>query len=73
MTAQDVYSQSVRRLSPEERFRLATLILDELTRGGKISPVMESRDVWTEEDRTDVTAFSLDYAAARYPEDEDLI
>ncbi len=73
MTAQDLYAKKVRTLSPAERFRLATLILDELTRAGELPAMTDSSDVWSEQDQRDVTAFSLSYAASLYPEDEDLV
>ncbi len=73
MTAQKVYADTVVNLTPSERFRLVALILDELTRAGALPAVVDSTDVWTEQDQKDVTAFSLSYAASLYPEDEDLV
>ncbi len=73
MTAQKVFTDTVVNLTPGERFRLAALILDELTRAGTLPAVVDSADIWSEQDQRDVTAFSLSYAAALYPEDEDLV
>lgn len=73
MTARQVYVDTIRTLPPGERLRLAALILDELTRTGAMPAVVDSSDVWSEQDQRDVVAFSLDYAAALYPEDEDLV
>ena len=65
--------KSARALSPAERLWLASLILDELTRSGAPPAFVDGDDAWSQEDQRDLTAFSLDYAASRYPEDEDLI
>jgi hypothetical protein len=67
-SAQEVYTQVVRTLSPTERLRLATLILNELV--NQNSSVVEQSDRWTEEDRIDLANFSLQYAATLFPEDE---
>lgn len=72
ITAQEVYADTVLKLTPAERFRLASLILDELTRVGAFPAVVDSTDIWTEQDQQDVTRFSLSYAASLYPEDEEL-
>lgn len=68
-TAQEVYSQVVRTLSPNERLRLATLILNELVQQNMS---IEQSDTWTEEDQTDLVNFSLQYAATMFPEDEEI-
>ncbi|HXG66524.1 MAG TPA: hypothetical protein VNO70_15600 [Blastocatellia bacterium] len=70
-TAQEVYMESVRALSPVERLRLAALILQELTQSGVL--VIDRGDAWNEQDQSDLTAFSLRYAAELYPEDEELV
>jgi ribose 5-phosphate isomerase RpiB len=68
-SAQEVYSQIVCTLSPTERLRLATLILNELVE--QDSSVIDQSDCWTEQDQIDLTNFSLQYAAAVLSEDED--
>jgi hypothetical protein len=70
-TAQEIYSQVVRSLSPTERLRLANLILNDLVRQN-VSVVDES-DTWTEQDKTDLANFSLQYAATLFPDDEEII
>jgi hypothetical protein len=65
--------RSVHALSPAERLQLAAVILDELTRAGAPPALVDGNDMWSEQDRSALTAFSLDYAASQYPEDEDLI
>ena len=69
-TAQEIFNQTIRSLAPKERLRLAALILDDLAQSGV---VVDSRDTWGEEDMRDLTAFSLQYAATLYPEDEELV
>lgn len=70
-TAQDVYTQTVRALPLTERLRLAALILDDLAQPNVA--VVDSGDAWTEQDQSDVAAFSLQYAATLYPEEEELV
>ncbi|NJK66196.1 MAG: hypothetical protein HC789_17930 [Microcoleus sp. CSU_2_2] len=67
-TAQEIYTQVVRGLSPTERLRLATLILNELV--GQQLPLVDRSDTWTEEDRIDLVNFSLHYAATTFPDTE---
>lgn len=69
-TAQEVYSQVVLILSPNERLRLATLILNELVQQNE--SVIAQSDTWTEQDQTELVNFSLQYAAAIFPEDEEI-
>jgi hypothetical protein len=69
-TAREIYIQVVRTLSPTERLRLATLILNELSQQNVA--VVEPSDTWNEEDRLDVTTFSLQYAATLFPESEEV-
>ena len=56
-TAQEIYTQVVRDLSPTERLRLATLILNELV--GQQLPSVDQSDTWTKEDQIDLANFSL--------------
>lgn len=69
-TAQEVYSQVIRTLSPNERLRLATLILNELVQ--QDVSVIDQNNTWTEQDQTDLVNFSLQYAATIFPEDEEI-
>ena len=71
LTAQEVFVETVRVLSPDERFRLAALILQDLTQS-EIA-VVDRRDTWSEQDKKDLTAVSLQYAATLYPEEDDLV
>jgi hypothetical protein len=71
LTAQDIFVETVRALPPSERLRLAALILQDLAQS-EVAVVNRS-DTWTEQDQADLTALSLQYAAAIYPEDQDLV
>ena len=70
ITVQEVYDRVLYTLSPTDRLRLATLILNDLVQQN-LSIVDES-ETWTEQDKLDVTTFSLQYAAALFPENEEM-
>ncbi|MCY7323941.1 MAG: hypothetical protein LH660_19605 [Phormidesmis sp. CAN_BIN36] len=67
-TAQQVYNAVIRALSPTERLRLATLILNELVE--QDAPAIDQSDAWAEQDQMDVINFSLQYAASLFPDEE---
>jgi hypothetical protein len=75
-TDRQVYSEVIlpmatrreRALSPTERLRLATLILNDLVQQGV--PAIDRSDTWTERDRMDVVNFSLQYTASLFPDEE---
>jgi hypothetical protein len=71
ITAQAIYTQVFQALSPIERLQLATLILNGLN-PHDLSFVYAS-DTWSEQDQIDVTTFSLQYAAALFPENEEMV
>ena len=71
LTAQEVFTETVRDLPPSERLRLAALILQDLAQSEVA--VVDRSDTWTEQDQRDVTTFSLQYAAELYPEGEELV
>lgn len=60
-TAQEIYTQIISTLSPTERLRLATLILNDLVQQNV--SLIDQSDAWTEQDKIDITNFSLQYAA----------
>ncbi|MUL36946.1 hypothetical protein [Gloeocapsopsis dulcis] len=68
-TAQEVYSQIVNILSLDERLRLATLILNDLTQQNV--SVVERSDTWSEQDQLELVTFSLQYAATIFSEAEE--
>jgi hypothetical protein len=71
ITAQEVFTETVRTLPPTERLRLAALILQDLAQAEVA--VVESSDTWSEQDQRDLTAFSLQYATKLYPEEDELV
>ena len=70
ITAQEVFTQTVRALPPTERLHLAALILQDLAQADMA--VVDTSSVWSEQDKSDLTAFSLQYAAKLYPEEDEL-
>ncbi len=70
ITAQEVFTETVRALPPTERLRLAALILQDLAQADMA--VVDTSSVWSEQDQSDLTAFSLKYAAKLYPEEDEL-
>jgi len=68
MTIEEIYQQAIKPLPLSERFRLATLILNEIPP----QSVVDIRDAWNEQDMLDVTAYSARLFAAEYPEEDDL-
>ncbi|MHC5734691.1 MULTISPECIES: hypothetical protein [unclassified Nostoc] len=69
--AHEIYSQVVCNLSPTERLRLATLILNELVEQNL--SIIDQSDTWTEQDQLDLASFSLEYAASIFPESEETV
>lgn len=66
---EEVYNRVVKPLSPSDRFKLATLILND------ISPqsVVDYQDVWTDEDVRDLTAHALRHAADSFGEEDEAV
>ncbi|MEH2122810.1 hypothetical protein [Nostoc sp.] len=71
-SAQEIYSQVVCNLSPTERLRLATLILNELVEQN-LSMIIDQSDAWTEQDQLDLASFSLEYATSIFSESEETV
>ena len=70
LTAQEVFTETVRALPLSEQLRLAALILQELAQSEMA--VVDRSDTWSEQDQSDLTTLSLQYAAELYP-GEDLV
>jgi hypothetical protein len=70
-TIDEIYTQVIRALPSGERLQLATLILNNLA--PQNVAVVDESSTWTEEDISDLSKFSLQYAATIYPDDEELI
>ena len=68
MTIEEIYREAIKPLPPSERFRLATLILNEIPP----QSVVDIRDAWNEADMGDVAAYSARLFAVEYPEEEKL-
>ena len=68
-TIDEIYNQVIQGFPSAERLRLATLILNNLVQQNSI----DDGDTWTEEDVSDLSKFSLQYAATLYDDDEELI
>ena len=68
-TVQEVYNRVICNLSPTERLHLATLILNDLVQ--QHISIFDQSDTWTEQDRLDVTTFSLQYAATFFPDNQE--
>jgi hypothetical protein len=69
MTIEQIYDEAIKPLPPSERFRLATLILNEIPP----QSVVDVRDGWSEEDMGDVAAYSARMFVAEYPEDDNVV
>ncbi len=66
-TIQEIYSRIVRILTPTDRLRLATLLLNDLVQH---TDVVDQSDTWTEQDQLDLVDFSLQHVALGYLDSE---
>lgn len=62
--AKEIYAETVRQLPPNERLKLAALILDDLASSVAFA------DHWSEQDMQDLAAFSLSHANTYQQDDE---
>ena len=65
-TADEIFMNTVYGLPQSEKLRLATLILDELSKTA--GPVLDFSDTWTADDTRDVATYSQRYASEQFPE-----
>jgi hypothetical protein len=65
MSAKELYEKSVRWLTPVERLRLASLILEDLTASN--AEGLDLRDDWSEEDVRDLASFSMKHEMNSQP------
>lgn len=70
LSIDEIYDQIIDIFLPAERLRLATLILNNLVEQN--AGVIDKSHTWTEEDISDLTDFSLQYAATAYNHNEEL-
>ena len=68
MSTREIYEAAIRPLSPIERLRLASLILDDLAASSGAG--LDVADEWTDEDKADLAAFSLKHADQSVPEED---
>lgn len=68
---QEIYTQVISNLLPTERLQLATLILNGLVKQNVA--VIDDSDTWTEQDQLDLAAFSLQYSATAFSDDEEIV
>jgi len=66
----EIYQNIVGTLSVSDRLRLAAMILNDLSEQN--IAVVDESNTWTEQDRLDITAFSLQYAANLFADDEEI-
>lgn len=67
-TVEQIYTQFISTLPPTEQLKLATKILNGLVEQSPV--VVDDSDTWTDRDRLDLAAFSLQYATTVFSEDE---
>ncbi len=70
-TAEELYADAVRAMPPKERLRLDALILEDLAEPNW--SIVDTSDTWSEQDLSDLTTFSLQYAGTLYPGEQDLV
>lgn len=70
LSIDEIYDQIIDNFLPAERLRLATLLLNNLVEQN--AGVIDKSPTWTEEDISDLTDFSLQYAATAYNQNEEL-
>lgn len=66
------------KLAPELEGKKVRVIVQEIIEPESedsitTTEIIDESDTWTEQDRLDLVAFSLQYASINYPEDEGLI
>ncbi len=71
LTAQEVYSKTVSIMQPNEKLRLAALILEDLTKIKKEAEIYS--DKLSEQDKESLAFAALRYAEEIYPEEQDLV
>ncbi len=66
----EIYQNIVGTLSVSDRLRLAAMILNDISQQN--IAVVDESNTWTEQDRLDITAFSLQYAANLFADNEEI-
>lgn len=66
----EIYQNIVGTLSVSDRLRLAAMILNDISQQN--IAVVDKSNTWTEQDQLDITAFSLQYAANLFTDNEEI-
>ncbi|GAB4283418.1 MAG: hypothetical protein Fur0025_13380 [Oscillatoriaceae cyanobacterium] len=66
----EIYQNIVGTLSVSDRLRLAAMILNDISQEN--IAVVDKSNTWTEQDQLDITAFSLQYAANLFTDNEEI-
>ena len=66
----EIYQNIVGTLSVSDRLRLAAMILNDISQQN--IAVVDESNTWTEQDQLDITAFSLQYAANLFADNEEI-
>ena len=68
MSTSELYNSTIRPLAPREKLQLASLILDDLASAAGTG--LNVSDHWSDEDVTDVAAYSANHATRAVPNEE---
>jgi hypothetical protein len=68
-TARELFDGPVRSLPARERLRLVAFILEDASDPRNLPGYSEE---WTDEDLRDIRAATMNYAAAKYPDDDEI-
>jgi hypothetical protein len=66
----EIYQNIVGTLSVSDRLRLAAMILNDISQQN--IAIVDESNTWTEQDRLDITVFSLQYAANLFADNEEI-
>lgn len=67
----EAYQYITEKLSLSDRLRLAALLLNDVTKDS--ITLVEKSDTWTEQDQSDISTFSLSYAADIFSDTEEVV
>jgi hypothetical protein len=70
-TVQEIYQHIIDNLSVSDRLHLTALILNDLAQQNV--DVIDASSTWTEQDKSDITSFSLQYANSIFPDEEEIV
>ena len=70
-TVQEIYQNIIDNLSVSDRLQLTALILNDLAQQNV--DVIDASNTWTEQDKSDITSFSLQYANSIFPDEQKIV